>query len=131
MKANQAASGNGAMTSLCRAGRLWRAVPEPQRWSNNTAHQTMKTITTILATLFMLAAAHAADQRSFATETEITYDQKAGHYLVVAKVSELIHEKGKPVEKLIAAPRLTVVGGKAAAITDTASDGTSVRAEIS
>lgn len=100
------------------------------RWSNNTAHQTMKVITTIFATLSILAAAEAADQRSFATETEITYDQQTGHYLVVAKVSELISTKGEVVEKLIAAPRMTVVAGKAAAITDTA-DGTSVRAEIS
>ena len=79
----------------------------------------------------MLAAAQAADQRSFATETEITYDQKTGHYMVVAKVSELIRVKGEAVEKLIAAPRMTVVPGKAAAITDTVADGTSVRAEIS
>jgi len=100
-------------------------------WSNSTAHQTMKAIISILATLFILTAAQAADQRSFATETEITYDRKAGHYLVVAKVSELISEKGKSVEKLIVAPRMTVVAGKAAAITDTAPDGTSVRAEIS
>jgi hypothetical protein len=91
----------------------------------------MKAITTILATLLMLAAAQAADQRSFVTETEITYDQKTGHYLVIAKVAELISEKGESVEKLIAAPRMTVVAGKAAAITDTAADGTSVRAEIS
>ena len=90
----------------------------------------MKAITIILATLFILTAAQAADQRSFATETEITYDQMTGHYLVVAKVSELISAKGEAVEKLIAAPRMTVVAGKAAAITDTA-DGTSVRAEIS
>lgn len=76
-------------------------------------------------------AARAGEPRSFATETEITYDQKAGHYLVVAKVSELITEKGEPVERLVAAPRMTVVAGKPAAITDTAADGTSVRAEVS
>jgi len=91
----------------------------------------MKIITVFLVTMFTLAAARAGDQRSFATDTEISFDKKAGHYLVVAKVTELIIENGEAVDKLVAAPRMTVVGGKAAAITDTAPDGTAVRAEVS
>ena len=101
------------------------------RWSNNTEHHNMKIITTFLVTLLMLATARAGDQRSFATDTEISSERKAGQYLVVARVSELITKKGEAVEKLIAAPRMTVVAGRATAITDTAADGTSVRAEIS
>jgi len=128
---NQPAAGKAAIAPRFAIGRHWRGLPEPERWSNKPPHHTMKAITIVLVSLFTLAAARAGETRSFATETEITYDQKAGHYLVVARVSELINEKGEPVEKLIASPRMSVVGGKAAAITDTASDGTSVRAEVS
>ena len=116
---------------FCECGGAWPGAAALNRWSNNTTHQTMKIITTFLVSLLTLAAARAGDQRSFATETEITFDRKAGHYLVVARVSELIAEKGEPVEKLIAAPRMTVAAGKAESITDTAPDGKSVRAEIS
>jgi hypothetical protein len=91
----------------------------------------MKITTVLLVTMFTLAAARAGDQRSFATDTEISFDKKAGDYLVVAKVTELIIENGQAVEKLVAAPRITVVGGKAATITSTEPDGTTVRVEIS
>ncbi len=108
----------------------------------------MKTIATLLITLFTLGAARAADQHSFATEARVTLDQATGHYLIVAKVSELVTEQDaeetlktkdkvpvlfdihESAERLIAAPRMTVVAGQGASITDTQSDGTSVRAEV-
>lgn len=35
-RANQPASGNGAITSLFHAPRHWRAVPEPGRWARDS-----------------------------------------------------------------------------------------------
>jgi hypothetical protein len=96
----------------------------------------MKTTTALLIALVTLVTARAADQRCFVTEASVTLDQTTGHHLIVAKVSEWIPIQTKvPVlgdlkMKLIAAPRMTVVAGKAASITDTQSDGTSVRADV-
>jgi hypothetical protein len=91
----------------------------------------MKIITALVIILFTLGTASAAAQRSFATEAEVTFDQATGLYLVIARVSELIMEQDETVETLIAAPRMTVVPGKRAAITDgPSSDGTSVRADV-
>lgn len=72
----------------------------------------------------------AGNQRTFTTDSRLTFDKKAGQYLVVAKVSELIAGADRTVEKLIAAPRMTVVAGRGGRITDTQADGTSVSAEI-
>ncbi len=49
---------------------------------------------------------------------------------MVAKVSELITDRGETFEKLLAAPRMTVLAGKGGRITDTQPDGTSVSADI-
>jgi hypothetical protein len=90
----------------------------------------MKSFTALLATIMTLTVAHAADQRSFTTEADVKWDGTAGQYLITTRVSELIAREAETVEKLIAAPRITVVAGKPASITDGPTDGTQVRADV-